>query len=78
MEDEKIRRFYTEACVKSGWSVRQLDRQINSFFNERLLSGQDKKSVSEEIQTLEPKPEYEKIVRDPYVLEFLQLEQNPH
>ena len=78
VEDEKIRRFYTEECVKSGWSVRQLDRQINSFFYERLLSSQDKKSVSEEIQTLEPKPEYEKIIRDPYVLEFLQLEQNPH
>ena len=78
IEDEKIRAFYTEECVKSGWSVRQLDRQINSFFYERLLSSQDKKSVSDEIQTLEPKPEYEKIIRDPYVLEFLNLEQNPH
>lgn len=78
IEDEKIREFYTEECVKSGWSVRQLDRQINSFFYERLLSSQDKKSVSDEIQTLEPKPEYEKIIRDPYVLEFLDLEQNPH
>ena len=78
VEDKKIRRFYTEECAKSGWSVRQLDRQINSFFYERLLSSQDKKSVSEEIQALEPKPEYEKIIRDPYVLEFLNLEQNPH
>lgn len=78
IENEEALRFYTEECVKSGWSVRQLDRQINSFFYERLLSSQDKKSVSEEIQTLEPKPEYEKIIRDPYVLEFLQLEQNPH
>lgn len=43
-----------------------------------MLSSQDKKSVSEEIQTLEPRPEYEKIIRDPYVLEFLDLEQNPH
>lgn len=56
VEDEKIRRFYTEECVKSSWSVRQLDRQINSFFYERLLSSQDKKSVSEEIQNLEPRP----------------------
>ena len=31
IEDEKTRAFYTEECVKSGWSVRQLDRQINSF-----------------------------------------------
>ena len=78
IENEAARQFYTDECVKSGWSERQLGRQINSFFYERLLSSQDKKSVSEEIQILEPKPEYEKIIRDPYVLEFLQLEQNPH
>jgi len=78
IDDETRRNFYAEECVKSGWSVRQLERQINSFFYERLLSSQDKKSVSEEIQTLEPRPEYEKIIRDPYVLEFLDLEQNPH
>ena len=78
IESKEIRDFYTEECAKSGWSFRQLDRQINSFFYERLLSSQDKKSVSDEIQTLEPKPEYEKIIRDPYVLEFLDLEQNPH
>lgn len=34
--------------------------------------------VKGEIQQLEPKPEYEKLIRDPYVLEFLGLEQNPH
>ena len=78
IEDETRRNFYAEECVKSGWSVRQLERQINSFFYERLLSSRDKKAVSEEIQTLEPKPEYEKIIRDPYVLEFLDLEKNPH
>ena len=78
VEDSKTREFYTEECIKSAWSVRQLDRQINSFFYERLLSSQDKKSVSDEIQILEPKTEYEKIIRDPYVLEFLDLEQNPH
>ena len=41
-------------------------------------TSQDKNAVSDEIQLLEPKPEYEKIIRDPYVLEFLNLEQNPH
>ena len=78
IENEKIRKFYMDECIQSGWSVRQLDRQINSFFYERLLSSQDQKSVREEIQKLEPKPEYEKIIRDPYVLEFLNLDQNPH
>jgi len=78
IEDRTRRNFYAEECIKSGWSVRQLERQINSFFYERLLSSQNKEAVSDEIHTLEPKPEYEKIIRDPYVLEFLNLEKNPH
>ena len=44
IEDTTARQFYVEECVKSGWSFRQLDRQINSFFYERLLSSQDKKA----------------------------------
>ena len=78
IDDEIKRNFYAEECVKSGWSVRQLERQINSFFYERLLSSRDKKAVSEEVQKLEPRPKYESIIRDPYVLEFLDLEENPH
>ena len=78
IEDKTRRDFYTEECIKSGWSVRQLDRQINSFFYERLLSSQNKDGVSNEIRSLEPKPEYEKIIRDPYVLEFLNLNPNPN
>lgn len=78
IDDKVLREFYTEECIKSGWSVRQLERQINSFFYERLLSSQNKKDVSEEVKSLEPKPEYEKIIRDPYVLEFLNLSPNPN
>lgn len=71
IDDTKRREFYTEERIKSGWSVRQLDRQINSFFYERLLSSKNKESVSTEINQLVPKPEYEKIIRAPYVFEFL-------
>lgn len=78
IEDEEHRKFYADECIKSSWSVRQLERQINSFFYERLLSSQNKDEVKAEISELEPKPEYEKIVRDPYVLEFLDLNENPH
>lgn len=78
ISDEKRREWYTDECAKSSWSVRQLERQINTMFYERLLSSKDKESVAAEIQTTEPKPEYEKIIRDPYVLEFLDLPANPH
>ncbi len=78
INDEKRRNWYTEECAKSGWSVRQLERQINTMFYDRLLASKDKEPVAEEIQKTEPKPEYEKIIRDPYVLEFLDLPANPH
>ena len=45
--------FYLEEAIKSNWSTRQLDRQINSFFYERLLSSQNKEEVSKEITQLE-------------------------
>lgn len=58
--DEQARTFYMEECVKSAWSVRQLERQINTMYYQRILASQDKAAVSKEIQTTEPKPEYEK------------------
>lgn len=76
--DENARAFYTEECVKAAWSVRQLERQIHTMYYQRLLSSQDKQAVSAEIQSTEPKPEYEKIVKDPYVMEFLQIKPDTH
>ena len=32
VESEQARQFYLEECLKSAWSTRQLERQINSFF----------------------------------------------
>lgn len=78
VQDEEARQFYATEAVSSGWSVRQLERQINTMFYQRLLASRDKESVSAEIEKTEPKPEYEKIIRDPYVLEFLDLPANEH
>lgn len=78
VDEENARTFYTEECIKSGWSVRQLQRQINTMFYQRILASKDKESVAAEIQTTEPKPEYVKIIKDPYVLEFLNLPANEH
>ena len=76
--DEQSRLFYLDEAVKSGWTVRQLERQINTMYYNRILASRDKESVAAEIQTTEPKPEYEKIIKDPYVLEFLDLPANEH
>lgn len=67
-----------EECAKAAWSVRQLERQINTMYYQRILASQDKIAVANEIQTTEPKPEYEKIVKDPYVMEFLQIQPDTH
>ena len=78
ISDEKERIFYAEECAKSAWSVRQLERQIHTMYYQRLLSSQDRAPVSAQIQLTEPKPEYEKIVKDPYVMEFLQIKPDTH
>ena len=78
VDDNNRRDFYLRECAESEWSSRQLERQINSFFYERLLatqkSGRD--DVRNEIQTLEPKIDPEYILKDPYILEFLDLKEN--
>lgn len=77
VENDKARSFYMEECVRSNWSTRQLERQINTYFYERLLSSKEKESVTNEIYKTEPTPHKpEDIIKDPYVLEFLNLSQN--
>lgn len=76
VENEKARNFYLEECEKANWSTRQLERQIDSFFYERLLSSQDKEAVGREIHSLEPAKKPEDVIHDPYVLEFLGMKQN--
>ena len=76
VENETARSFYADECIKSNWSTRQLERQINSFFYERLLSSRDKDAVRQEIFTKEPSKTPEDFIRDPYVLEFLDVKQD--
>lgn len=76
VENETARQFYLDESVKSQWSTRQLERQIHSFFYERLLSSKNKDMISKEILELEPAKMPEDIIRDPYVLEFLGLSPN--
>jgi predicted nuclease of restriction endonuclease-like (RecB) superfamily len=73
VEKEEVRQFYLTECVQSKWSTRQLERQINSFYYERLLASRDRKPVRAEIQKLEPGPVPHDVIKDPYVLEFLDI-----
>jgi predicted nuclease of restriction endonuclease-like (RecB) superfamily len=71
VENEKARNFYIDECVKSNWSTRQLERQINTHFYERLLSSQDKEAISAEIQKTVAPSDPKDFIRNPYILEFL-------
>lgn len=67
--------FYMKECIKEGWKVRELKRQINSSLFQRLALSTDKEGVlalaNQGHQVLSPAD----IIRDPYVLEFTGLPQ---
>jgi predicted nuclease of restriction endonuclease-like (RecB) superfamily len=78
VDNPNARQFYVDECVRANWSTRQLERQITSFFYERLLAtkAESRESVSNEINILIPKNEPDYILKDPYILEFLDLKEN--
>ncbi|MBF0559203.1 MAG: DUF1016 family protein [Nitrospirae bacterium] len=76
VENESARDFYVGECIAENWSTRQLERQINSLYYERLLSSRYKSRVRAEIKKLEPGPTPHDVIKDPYVLEFLGLKES--
>lgn len=74
------RDWYANEAVRESWSVRALDRQIGTQFYERLLLSQQKEGVRQEaIENIaaEAPPDPREFIRDPYVLEFLELSPSP-
>ena len=76
IENEEIRKFYLNECIEENWSTRQLERQINSFYYQRILASQNKQAVRNEISQLEKGIQTEDIIKDPFVLEFMGLNDN--
>ena len=72
-DDELEMQFYMKECIKEGWKVRELKRQINSSLYQRLALSTDKAGVlalaNEGHQVLSASD----IIHDPYVLEFTGL-----
>ena len=69
------REFYETEALRGGWSIRQLDRQINSQFYERTALSKNKAAMLTKGQKAQSEdrvlPEEE--IKDPFVLEFLDL-----
>jgi len=76
VEKEEIRNYYLTESIESGWSARQLERQINSFYYERILASQNKDIVSHEAKKNNDIPTAGQLLKNPYVLEFLDLKEN--
>lgn len=77
LDDAGERSFYEIEAGRSNWSVREMKRQIGSSLYERLALSRDKeqiKALSEKGQLVESADD---IIKDPYVLEFLNLSEKP-
>ncbi|MDN7879146.1 PDDEXK nuclease domain-containing protein [Burkholderia aenigmatica] len=75
VKDDQARRFYEAEALRGGWSVRQLDRQIGSQFYERTALSKDKASMLVKGKVRKPADAVtpDDAIKDPYVLEFLDL-----
>lgn len=75
LESSKARKYYLDESVNSRWSSRVLERQINSYYYERIRTSRDKSlhcaKVSISAKSWPENPD--NFIKDPYVLDFLEL-----
>jgi len=78
VENKSARDWYMKEAIKENWSTRALERQINTFYYERILSSKDKNPVIEEAKKKTAELAPQDVLKDPYVLEFLNLKNQPY
>ncbi len=79
VEREDARKFYIQETIDCNWSTRTLERQVNSLYFERMIMTKKetgKKLVKAEAETKKEIMQAKDIIKDPYVLEFLDLKSN--
>lgn len=77
VENENARLWYMNEAANGAWSTRQLDRQISTLYYERLLASQEKLPVIQEAKEKISQVAPQQFIRDPFVLEFLDLKDYP-
>lgn len=77
VEDDRARQWYMDEAISSAWSSRQLERQISTLYYERILASKDKEPVMAEARERMAPLTMEGFIKDPYVLEFLDLKNYP-
>ena len=73
-DDPLERLFYEVETIKNNWSVRELERAINTALYTRTGLSTDKESVIRKFKNQKPAQNVD-VIRDPYFLEFLGLEE---
>ncbi len=77
VDDTQAREWYMREAASQHWSTRQLERQIAVLYYERLLASRKKAPVRKEARNKLAAIAPEEFIRDPYVLEFLNLKDYP-
>jgi len=75
VEEPLARSFYEQESIQNNWSVRELKRQINSMLFERIALSKDTKAVMKMAEKGQIVEKPEDAIKDPYVLEFLNLKE---
>jgi predicted nuclease of restriction endonuclease-like (RecB) superfamily len=73
----KSREFYLEQSVSENWSVRELDRQVSASLFERMMLSRNRKQMLSETKKRKIIKTAHDIVKDPYVLDFLDIKGKP-
>jgi len=73
ISDSHKRNFYEEEALRSGWSVRQLDRQIEAMLFERIALSRKKAALLDKAERDGEGIMPEEAIKDPYILDFLGL-----
>ena len=75
IEDINARKFYEIEAIENNWSLRELKRQVNSSLYERLVLSKNKEKVKELAVKGQIIEKAQDIIKDPYILEFLGLDE---
>ncbi|MDP8203692.1 MAG: DUF1016 N-terminal domain-containing protein [Candidatus Tenebribacter mawsonii] len=78
VSNKKARMYYLNETAEQHWSYRTLERNYTTHYYERLLSSTDKKPVITEMKEKTSSLENNNLefIKNPYVLEFLQIPRN--
>ena len=76
VENEHARDFYVKESISANWSVRQLEREINTFSYQRYLASHGNHDVVDDTAKKEKGDDPKDVIKDPYVLDFLGLKPN--